>query len=70
MQYIAVEQLSTVTRLQAGRRGSIPGKDNDFSLHQCPDRLWGPPSVIFNGYRGLLPRGKAAGTWSWPLTSI
>jgi hypothetical protein len=25
------------------------------------DRLWGPPSLLSNGYRGLIPRGKAAG---------
>jgi hypothetical protein len=23
----------------------------------CPDRLWGPPSLIFNGYQGLFPWG-------------
>jgi hypothetical protein len=22
-----------------------------------PDRLWGPPSLLFNGYRRLFPRG-------------
>jgi hypothetical protein len=27
-----------------------------FSSSRRPDRLWGPPSFLFNGYRGLLPR--------------
>jgi hypothetical protein len=22
----------------------------------CPDRLWGPPSLLYNGYRGSFPR--------------
>jgi hypothetical protein len=26
------------------------------------DRSWGPPSLLYNGYR-LFPRGKAAGAW-------
>jgi len=42
---------------------------NSFFLSPCPDRLWGPPSLS-NGYQGLSPREKAAGVWSWPLTSI
>jgi len=25
------------------------------------DRLWSPPSLLFNEYRGLFPVGKAAG---------
>jgi hypothetical protein len=26
-----------------------------------PDRLWGPPNLLYNGYRELFPGGKAAG---------
>jgi hypothetical protein len=32
-------------------RGSIPAGPRDFSLLQCPERLWGPSSLIFNAYR-------------------
>jgi hypothetical protein len=27
-----------------------------------PDRPWGPPSLLYNGYR-VFPWGKAAGAW-------
>jgi hypothetical protein len=30
-----------------------------YSLPRRPDRLWGPPSLISNGYRGLSPRGQS-----------
>ena len=34
-----------------------------------PDRPWGLPSLLYNGYR-VIPGGKAAGAWRWPPTPI
>jgi hypothetical protein len=31
-----------------------------FSSPRCPDRIWGPSNLLYNGYWGLLPGGKAA----------
>ena len=36
-------------------RGSNPGGDEIFRT--CPDRPWGPPSLLYNGYR-VFPGGK------------
>jgi hypothetical protein len=51
--------------LQAGRsddRGSIPGGGWELlSSTPCPDRLWGPPSLLSNGYRRLFLRVKRPG---------
>jgi hypothetical protein len=37
-----------------------PAGEKDFSsILLCPDRLWGPPSLLYNGYRGSFPGDKA-----------
>ena len=47
--------------------GLNPGGGEDFRTHL--DRPWGPPSLLYNGYRVFLG-GKAAGMWRWPRTRI
>jgi hypothetical protein len=42
----------------------VPVGPRLFSSPRRPDRFWGPPSLLSNGYQGLFPRA-----WSWPLTS-
>jgi hypothetical protein len=40
-------------------QGAISGRVRNFSLFQCSGRLWGPPSLLSNGYWGTLyPRVK------------
>jgi hypothetical protein len=41
-------------------RGSIPDRGRGFFLQPLrPDRLWGQPSLLYSGYRGSFPGGKA-----------
>jgi hypothetical protein len=47
----------------------VPVGKKIFTSPYRPDRLWGPPNFLQNGYLGFFPGGKAAGAWSWPLTS-
>ena len=55
----------SVQRLATGwtvRRSSSGGGE---IFRTRPDRPWGPPSLLYNGYRAF-PRGKAAGASCWP----
>jgi hypothetical protein len=47
----------------------VPVGSGIFTSPCRPDRLWGPPNLLYNGYLELFPWGNAAGAWSWPLTS-
>jgi hypothetical protein len=50
----------TVSDYRLDDWGSIPVGAKDFSSSPlCPDRLWSPPSLLSNGYRGPFPGGKA-----------
>ena len=43
-------------------RCSIPGRSNIFlASPKRPDRLWGPPSLQFSGYRGSYPGQQQQG---------
>jgi hypothetical protein len=73
--------VSIVTRLRDGRRGFDSSQARGlFSLPLCPDRLWGPPSLVSVGYWGLfslgretdhplLPSAEAKNVWSYTSTS-
>jgi hypothetical protein len=53
-----------MTRLRAGRSGVL-GFDSRLGLGiflppPRPERLWGPPGLLFNGYAGVKRPGRAA----------
>jgi len=52
--------------LRGGRSGDrIPVGGEIFRTR--PDRPWGPPTLLYNGYR-VFSGGNAAGTWRWTPT--
>jgi hypothetical protein len=50
--------------------GSILGRGWNSSVHDSPDQLWSQPNLVLKGNRNFFPRGKAAGTQSWPLSRV
>jgi hypothetical protein len=54
----AVAQSVLVSDYGLGDQGSIPDRGREFFFQPLrPDRLWGPPSLLSNGYRGPIPLG-------------
>jgi hypothetical protein len=54
--------VSFVTDYGLDDRGSIPNRDRGFFFQPLrPDRLWGPRSLLSNGYRGDLSPGLKRG---------
>jgi hypothetical protein len=52
----------SVYRLTTGWTVRRPNPGGGEIFCTRPDRPWGPPSLLYNGYRVFLG-GKAAGTW-------
>jgi hypothetical protein len=49
--------VSMVSDYGLGEQGSIPVQAKDFSSSLCiQTSSWGPPSLLYNGYRGSFPR--------------
>jgi hypothetical protein len=56
---IGSSSISILTGYELESRGSIPSRNKIHSFtSQRPDRLWGPSSLLTNGYRGFFPMGK------------
>jgi hypothetical protein len=52
--------IQIATRYRLDGQGSNPGRDEIFRTR--PERPWGPPSLLSNGYR-FFPADKAAEAW-------
>jgi hypothetical protein len=53
-----------MTRYELDGAG-IESRWGDDIFYTCPDRPWGPPSLLYSWYQ-VFSRGKAVGTWCWP----
>jgi hypothetical protein len=53
--------VSIVSDYRLDDRGSIPDRSRGFLLQPLrPDQLWGPQSLLYNGYRGKARPGRDA----------
>jgi len=51
--------------------GFIAAEARDFSfLQNIQTSSWGPPSLLIQWVTWTFHMCKAAGAWSWPITSI
>jgi hypothetical protein len=57
----------TAREARLGDWGSIPDRSSDFSLRLCVQTGSGLQPDSYPTGTGFLPRGKAAGAWSWQL---
>jgi hypothetical protein len=62
-------QLNKISKKKCTTEGGGGGAGN-FSHHRFQTGAAAHPSPYPMGTMGSFPRGKAAETWSWPLTSI
>jgi hypothetical protein len=62
--YILVTPVGIATGYWLDDRGvgiRVPVGSRMFTSPRRPDRLWGPPNLLLNGYGGSFLGGKAAG---------
>ena len=57
----------SVLRLATGWTALVSNPGTGHIFRNRPDRSWGPFSLLCSEYR-VMPGGKAAGVWCWPLT--
>jgi len=66
-----VNQVSTACKIDQGSGVWFLEGAGGFSvLQNCPEWLWSPYRLLFNGYWRLFLWGKITRVWSWMLTSI
>jgi hypothetical protein len=57
--YISIFTILNVADYELKDRGfrvRVPVESRIFTFPQRPDLLWGPPNLLFNGYRMPFPR--------------
>jgi len=54
---MVVESRDSSVGIELGYRMGDRGSRFRLPAGARPDRFWGPPSLLSNGYQGLFPRG-------------